>query len=209
VLFRSGFLQSPITLHKYLYANNNPSTLTDPSGLFSLAGVMVGLSTSIQSYVQFSGAKAIVASATFASVRYIISPGIEARALGLELIADDVPGGFEIYQAGNDLIYAGSQVIKLTSDVTNVVFAGIGLTKAIVRPPQLLLKTISTHYSNSVAFAQINRLNGKADVIFRNAPKLRGRFTDIGEPIRDYSENLLELVKLARKAIPTIVSELK
>ncbi|GHU57116.1 hypothetical protein AGMMS49975_21930 [Clostridia bacterium] len=32
----SGNLQDPISLHKYLYANANPITYTDPTGLFSL-----------------------------------------------------------------------------------------------------------------------------------------------------------------------------
>jgi RHS repeat-associated protein len=34
----SGFYKEPLTLHKYLYANANPSNLTDPSGLFSFGG---------------------------------------------------------------------------------------------------------------------------------------------------------------------------
>jgi RHS repeat-associated protein len=32
-----GVLRSPITAHKYLYANNNPITLIDPSGFFAIS----------------------------------------------------------------------------------------------------------------------------------------------------------------------------
>jgi RHS repeat-associated protein len=31
-----GFLQNPVTLHRYQYANTNPANFVDPSGLFSL-----------------------------------------------------------------------------------------------------------------------------------------------------------------------------
>ena len=37
-----GTINDPVSLHKYLYANANPVTYTDPSGYYSLEDVEVG-----------------------------------------------------------------------------------------------------------------------------------------------------------------------
>ena len=37
----SGSIYDPVSLHKYLYANANPVTYTDPTGYFSFSELMV------------------------------------------------------------------------------------------------------------------------------------------------------------------------
>jgi len=39
----AGMQFEPITLHKYLYANGNPSNIIDPSGNFGIGGLMAGI----------------------------------------------------------------------------------------------------------------------------------------------------------------------
>ena len=39
----AGFDSDPVSLHKYLYANNGPVTFTDPSGNQTMAGTMTGV----------------------------------------------------------------------------------------------------------------------------------------------------------------------
>ena len=38
-----GIISDPLTLHKYIYANNNPVNMTDPSGNFTLVGCMISI----------------------------------------------------------------------------------------------------------------------------------------------------------------------
>ncbi|MCP4301378.1 MAG: type IV secretion protein Rhs, partial [Gammaproteobacteria bacterium] len=40
-----GVISDPISLHKYLYANSNPVNLIDPSGNFSIGGLLSGIRT--------------------------------------------------------------------------------------------------------------------------------------------------------------------
>jgi RHS repeat-associated protein len=45
----AGDLQAPVSLHRYLYANSSPTHFTDPTGEYSLTGLMVsiGISSSL------------------------------------------------------------------------------------------------------------------------------------------------------------------
>jgi RHS repeat-associated protein len=53
-----GVLSSPITAHKYLYANNNPITSIDPSGFFTISETSATYSTiailAIRTYAEFT-----------------------------------------------------------------------------------------------------------------------------------------------------------
>lgn len=43
-----GDINSPVSLHRYLYANNNPVTYSDPTGMFTLVGMMVTVAIVVQ-----------------------------------------------------------------------------------------------------------------------------------------------------------------
>ncbi len=89
-----GDPQSPASLHRYLYANNNPVNFTDPTGRFTMISISISISinTSIRSiYTQnlvkffFKALKIIYCT---------LEPAYELQALGLQMISNNVPGGF-------------------------------------------------------------------------------------------------------------------
>lgn len=65
-----GSLYDPISLHKYLYANANPVTYTDPSGYFSLPELSAGMTMSqvLSSSWKFIGLNTLIGSLTGAAV---------------------------------------------------------------------------------------------------------------------------------------------
>lgn len=70
-----GFFYDPVSLHKYLYTENDPVNKKDPSGYISLSSLSVGLSTSINLQV------ATRIGAQFAISR--AAGGATLRALGI------------------------------------------------------------------------------------------------------------------------------
>jgi RHS repeat-associated protein len=71
--FYEGRVGEPITMHKYIYANQNPATMTDPSGLVSMSELTLSqrLQNDLQK-IQSSGmARSILQSLRSASKRSI------------------------------------------------------------------------------------------------------------------------------------------
>ena len=67
-----GKSQDPITLNKYLYANADPVTNTDPTGFFSLSSLSVGMNGAVQ-----LGSRAVGSSALRFAVRKAVRGAIQ------------------------------------------------------------------------------------------------------------------------------------
>src|SRR5690606_22519819 len=76
-----GWEEDPTTLHKYIYANVDPVNGTDPSGYFTLGGVMSGVNIS-------SGLSTASTAAGFSALSRVIATLVVAGA-GLSL-SDDI-----------------------------------------------------------------------------------------------------------------------
>ena len=106
-----GDLQSPASLHRYLYANNNPVNFTDPTGKFTL--IEINISISIQSTIRSIHTKNLVKfffkAAKIAFCQ--LEPAYQMQALGLDMIARNLPGGELLVMQARDQIAAGYQAI--------------------------------------------------------------------------------------------------
>jgi len=106
-----GDPQSPTSLHKYLYANNNPVNFTDPTGRFSLISISISISinTNIRSVYTQNLVKFFLKALKIAYCT--LEPAYQLQALGLQMIASNVPGGELITMQARDLIAKGYQAI--------------------------------------------------------------------------------------------------
>jgi Rhs family protein len=118
-----GDPQSPISLHKYLYANSNPVNFIDPTGEFSLVSVMISVSinSSIQSVYTTNVAKLFFTALKIAAC--IIEPGMRLQELGVAMLMSGAPGGENFIGIGRDLVAGGFKAIGVAIQNT---YANIG-----------------------------------------------------------------------------------
>lgn len=102
---------SPISLHRYLYANNNPVNFTDPTGKFSLVSISISMSinTSIRSIYTQNLVKFFLKAAKIAYCQ--LEPAYQMQALALDMIARDLPGGFKLLQQARENIAGAFRAI--------------------------------------------------------------------------------------------------
>ena len=91
-----GRSQDPITLHKYLYANANPVTYTDPSGYFSLAelGTAIGVATRLL-HITAIGTTIVQTVVDVAIYHAVYKPLLDSLRIGM-LDPDGILTPFEL-----------------------------------------------------------------------------------------------------------------
>jgi RHS repeat-associated protein len=107
----AGDPQSPLSLHRYLYANDNPVNFVDPTGRFTL--IEVNVSLSIQSTIRSIYTKNLV-KFFFSAAKIAfctIEPAYRMQDLGLDMMFKGLPGGELLIQQGRDQIAAGYKAI--------------------------------------------------------------------------------------------------
>ncbi|AFY54222.1 RHS repeat-associated core domain protein [Rivularia sp. PCC 7116] len=97
-----GNLLNPITLHKYQYTGNNPTNNIDPTGMFTIASMLSVSIPEVDFRVAYS--KATIRGGVHASktLLELLPQAMLLREKGLLAIANDISGGFELYQLGNE-----------------------------------------------------------------------------------------------------------
>ena len=106
-----GDPQSPISLHRYLYANNNPVNFVDPTGKFTL--IEISITISINSSLQSIYTKNLL-TFFFKAVQIAyctIQPAYRLREVAMDMIIRDVPGGEALYNLSNRMIAEGFNAI--------------------------------------------------------------------------------------------------
>jgi RHS repeat-associated protein len=98
-----GLEHDPRTLHRYTYAGNDPVNMQDYNGKF-LAGVMVGMS--IQSSLRSMYTTFLIKFFlnTLKVAYCLLKPAYETREQGMEMIMNDMRGGDEQMQLGQQQI---------------------------------------------------------------------------------------------------------
>ena len=108
-----GILSDPISLHRYLYANSNPVSFRDPTGLFSLAEL--GTASTIIGNIQtnYASALANILKTTSEIADDYIVVGAKGREIVLNGLSQGVfsPGLFRLYQDSNTTISNGFKLI--------------------------------------------------------------------------------------------------
>ena len=101
----------PATLHRFIYARNSPLNFTDPSGLFTLTDVI--LTISIVSDLRIAQASALVRAfqRTKRAANDVLRPARLMQDIALRLLADGVPGAFDLYVQGQRLESSGYREI--------------------------------------------------------------------------------------------------
>ncbi|MGH9387269.1 MAG: PKD domain-containing protein [Vicinamibacterales bacterium] len=175
----AGLLFDPPTLHKYVYALNNPVNRLDPSGKFSLAAVSVSASV--------SGVLSSIALThfTFALIEVkildaLFKPGFRYRYGALQILEassdpDVLMWAYKLYDHGNQLIAIGSGLSEFTSKVLDFAQSFTGLAGTL----------------NSVATAQNNagRLAGAA-AVFADLALLNFKVQDVNSSLNSLGDTL-------------------
>lgn len=139
-----GSAFEPQSLHKYVFASNNPLVFYDPSGLFSLvelsATVNIAGILSMISLPIFFGMMAGV------FIKYILGPGFRLRNSAIDILdvspkfmradshifgTDPISQAIKLLTLGNDIIRIGAMSIELANSLTKAFGAFQGLTSAL------------------------------------------------------------------------------
>lgn len=106
-----GDPMTPVSLHRYLYANDNPVNYTDPTGRFSLVSINVSMSiqTTIRSIYTKNLIKFFFAAAKIAYCT--LEPAYKMQTMGLDMIANNMPGGEHLVMQAHGQIAAGYKAI--------------------------------------------------------------------------------------------------
>ena len=108
----AGDPQAPQTLHRYLYASNNPVNFSDPTGRFTLVSISVSISiqTNIRSVYTQNMVKLFLTAMRIAYCQ--LKPAYKMQEIALAMISSDLPGGFELYLQAQTQISAGFKALS-------------------------------------------------------------------------------------------------
>ena len=112
-----GMTKFPVSLHRFIYASDNPAMFRDPSGLFSIVQVTVNVTINATlTDVQKSFAKAglIAVAKTFAIRETILDPAYTVQQLALKMISNGLPGGESLYAASRLMIAQGYEAVGVS-----------------------------------------------------------------------------------------------
>ncbi len=106
-----GDLQTPASLHRYLYAYDNPVNFIDPTGEMTMIEMMIVVS--IQGGLRTAYLKNVV-KMFFTAARIALCsmyPARKMREMGMDMMNRGIPGGAQLMQTGTKIMHAGIQRI--------------------------------------------------------------------------------------------------
>jgi RHS repeat-associated protein len=133
-----GLYRNPITLNKYIYAGNNPTNFTDPSGKFFGLLAPVSLAEIFSFYLPVA-----LKGANLAATVFLMEPGFQVRQLGLELIMNGLDDfGRLLYEEGAKMIQsavtigeAGDKLISFGEAATGAINTSRAAIQFITKDP--------------------------------------------------------------------------
>lgn len=141
----------PESLHRYVYANNDPVNLIDPSGHFATTVDGLMATVTIGNILNAMSSTLIQGAIIGAGVQIFIKPGFALRNLGLEMIMSDPPTqeawdkAFQTYQNGHTLLQLGAFSIDRANQIAGIVQVGLGardFAKALLNVPRASLSMV-------------------------------------------------------------------
>jgi hypothetical protein len=158
-----GLLNDSITLHKYLYANANPVNGIDPSGKFTLGGLLAGISAF---------------SIGFSLGTFIVNPTLDnALILALEIalapivIGKAIQGGVKLsgyaqktYNA--NFSYGGfwDYSLRFGRNISSVDDLAKALSSGIVKPSEIAVQYINRNGTNYILNSRTAQALTKAKI---------------------------------------------
>jgi RHS repeat-associated protein len=146
-----GNIYDPISLHKYLYAHNNPVNLHDPTGLFAMTLGGLSATVSISQMISFHMPTVFKGGLLIIGITTIWRPAFQMRNSALDKMASGAlgPMGWDAamkqYQAAHQLIQLGAGWMTLSAQMVDIAFIGLGfkdMAKAVLFAPRLTVHTV-------------------------------------------------------------------
>jgi RHS repeat-associated protein len=200
-----GLHKNPITLNKYIYAGNNPSNFTDPSGKFFGLLAPVSLAEIFSFYLPVA-----LKGANLAATVFLMEPGFQVRQLGLELIMNGLDDfGRLLYEDGAKMIQhavaigeAGDKLILFGEVATG----SINTTRAaiqFIRQEQIVINTIRVEREIQIRQLEIILNQAESIIVRLTQSSLRVEINEIKIITRQLTSTFFEAWKLFWVLFPT------
>lgn len=125
----AGNPSDPFSFNKYGFVHGNPVRMTDPSGLFGLAGSLGAVGMALQMHLA-----TLVQGALISEILFTIgSVGAQLRNAGLELLAaGNIETGMVLYELGGEIFGLAAMTIEVATtsiELFSLGVAAVGLIK--------------------------------------------------------------------------------